>query len=157
SVEIDLKPLETFPLQPEHIPLQIYYEDDNFAVTEKPAGLVVNPGAGVVSPMMVHGLLFHFKNLSSAGGENHPGSVHRLDKTPYGLLIVAKNDGADALLSRNFKERRIEKTYLALVHGKLRQSSGENLLNIGRHPTIRTRMAVQQGRPAQTAYRVLEE
>jgi 23S rRNA pseudouridine1911/1915/1917 synthase len=157
SIEIDLKPLETFPLQPEHIPLQIHYEDDNFAVTEKPAGLVVHPGAGVARPTMVHGLLFHFKNLSTAGGESRPGIVHRLDKKTSGLLLVAKNDRAHALLSRDFQERRIEKTYLALVHGKLRRESGEILLNIGRHPTMRTRMSVRRGRSAHTDYRVLEE
>ena len=146
SIEIDLKPLETFPLQPQHIPLQIYYEDEDFAVTEKPAGLAVHPGVGTGGATMVHGLLFHFQNLSKAGGESRPGIVHRLDKKTSGLLIVAKNDRTHALLSREFQERRVEKTYQALVHGRLPQASGEILLNIGRHATIRTRMAAQRAR-----------
>ena len=89
SIEVDLKPLETFPLQPQHIPFQIYYEDEDFAVIEKPAGLAVHPGAGTDGATMVHGLLFYFQNLSKAGGERRPGIVHRLDKKTSGLLIVA--------------------------------------------------------------------
>ena len=92
AIEIDLKPLEPSPLEPKHIHLQIYYEDESFAVVEKPAGLVVHPGAGTGGITMVHGLLFHFQNLSKTGGEGRPGIVHRLDKKTSGLLIVAKND-----------------------------------------------------------------
>src|SRR5262249_7120825 len=99
-IEVDLKPLTTVPLQPQHIPLQIYYEDEHFAVVEKPAGLVVHPGAGTGGATMVHGLLYHFQSLSNAGGEGRPGIVHRLDKKTSGLLIVAKNDRVHALLSR---------------------------------------------------------
>jgi len=157
-IEVDLRPLATVPLQPQHIPLQIYYEDELFAVVEKPAGLVIHPGAGTGGDTMVHGLLYHFQNLSKAGGEGRPGIVHRLDKKTSGLLIVAKNDRVHALLSRAFQERRIEKTYLALVHGKPARESGEVSLNIGRHSTIRTRMAAQRnkGRPALTEYRIRE-
>jgi 23S rRNA pseudouridine1911/1915/1917 synthase len=159
SIEIDLQPLESFPLEPKHIPLQIYYEDEDLAVVEKPAGLVVHPGVGTGPATMAHGLLFHFQNLSQAAGEGRPGIVHRLDKKTSGLLIVAKNDRAHALLSRGFQERRVEKTYLALVHGKLPRPSGEIELNIGRHSTERTRMAVQRsgGRSAHTEFRVVEE
>ena len=157
-IEVDLKPLATVPLQPQHIPLQIYYEDEHFAVVEKPAGLVVHPGAGGGGSTLVHALLYHFQNLSNAGGAGRPGIVHRLDKKTSGLLIVAKNNRVHALLSRAFQERRIEKTYLALVHGKPARESGEVALNIGRHSTIRTRMAAQRnkGRPALTEYRIRE-
>ena len=158
AVEIDLQPAAQAPLQPEQIPLQIYYEDDDLAVIEKPAGLVVHPGAGTGSKTVVHALLYHFRNLSSAGGEGRPGIVHRLDKKTSGLLIVAKNDRTHVRLSRAFEDKRIEKTYLALVHGKLPHPSGEIALNIGRHATARTRMAAKSagGRPAHTAYRVLQ-
>jgi 23S rRNA pseudouridine1911/1915/1917 synthase len=159
SIEIDLQPPESFPLEPKHIPLQIYYEDEALAIVEKPAGIVVHPGVRTGPATLVHGLLFHFQNLSQVAGEARPGIVHRLDKKTSGLLIVARTDAAHALLSRAFQDRRVEKTYIALVHGKLPRPSGEIELNIGRHSTIRTRMAVQQsrGRSAYTEYCVLEE
>jgi 23S rRNA pseudouridine1911/1915/1917 synthase len=159
SIEIDLQPLDSTPLEPKHIPLQIHYEDEDLAVVEKPAGIVVHPGVGTGPSTMVHGLLFHFKNLSKAGGEGRPGIVHRLDKKTSGLLIVAKNDRTHALLSQAFQQRRVEKTYVALVQGKLSQTSGEIEMNIGRHSSIRSRMAPQRsgGRSAHTEYRVIEE
>jgi 23S rRNA pseudouridine1911/1915/1917 synthase len=120
---------------------------------------VVHPGAGTGTNTLVHGLLFKFRNLSSAGGEGRPGIVHRLDKWTSGLLIVAKNDWSHARLTKAFQDRAVEKTYLALVHGRLRQASGEIALNIGRHSTLRTRMSVHQGkgRGALSSYRRLEE
>jgi 23S rRNA pseudouridine1911/1915/1917 synthase len=158
NVEVDLKPLTGSSLAPRHIPFQIVFEDDDLAVIEKPAGLVVHPGAGTGDATIVHGLLFHFRNLSGMGGEARPGIVHRLDKWTSGLLIVAKNDWIHARLSRAFQDRRVEKTYIALVHGRLLRSEGEIELNIARHSTIRTRMSAQakRGRAAFSAYRVLE-
>jgi 23S rRNA pseudouridine1911/1915/1917 synthase len=159
AIDVDLKPLAPPTLQPEHIPLQIYYEDEDLAVIEKPAGLVVHPGAGTTNQTVVHGLLFHFQSLSGAGGDARPGIVHRIDKWTSGLLVIAKNDQAHTRLSRAFQERHVEKTYIALVHGKLPRSTGEVALNIGRHSSVRTRMAAvrQRGRTAFTSYRVLEE
>jgi 23S rRNA pseudouridine1911/1915/1917 synthase len=108
---------------------------------------------------MVHGLLFHFQNLSKAGGESRPGIVHRLDKWTSGLLVVAKDDWTHSCLSRAFQERKVQKSYLALVHGRLANSTGEISFSIGRHSTIRTRMSAHaaKGRRALSKYRVIEE
>jgi 23S rRNA pseudouridine1911/1915/1917 synthase len=158
TVEIDLNALEPATLTPEHIPLQIVYEDSDIAVIEKPAGLVVHPGSGVRSGTLVHALLYHFRNLSDFGGEGRPGIVHRIDKWTSGLLIVAKNNETHALLGKAFQNRKIEKTYLALVHGRMSQDSGTIEKQVARHPTIRTRMAVleNRGRMAHTEYKSVE-
>jgi 23S rRNA pseudouridine1911/1915/1917 synthase len=158
TIEVDLQALQAAPLTPEQIPLQIYFEDQDLAVIEKPAGIAVHPGSGTKTGTVVHGLLFHFQNLSTAGGEARPGIVHRLDKNTSGLLIVAKNNVAHARLSKAFHDRQIEKTYIALVHGRLQHATGTIELSVGRHPTLRTKMAAGQprGRSAHTEYRTLE-
>jgi 23S rRNA pseudouridine1911/1915/1917 synthase len=159
TIEVDLRALEPAPLTPEQIPLQIYFEDQDLAVIEKPAGMVVHPGSGTGSGTVVHGLLFHFQNLSDVGGTARPGIVHRLDKRTSGLLIVAKNNVAHARLSKDFQDRKIQKSYLALVHGKLAHETGTIELLVGRHPTVRTKMAAgkEHGRSAYTEYRVMEQ
>jgi 23S rRNA pseudouridine1911/1915/1917 synthase len=158
TVEVDLNSTEPSPLTGEHIPLQIHFEDTDLAVIEKPAGLVVHPGSGVKSGTVVNALLHHFKNLSDFGGDSRPGIVHRIDKWTSGLLLIAKNNPAHARLGTAFQDRRIQKTYIALVHGKLTRSGGTIEKTIGRHPTIRTRMAAldNRGRAAHTEYTVLE-
>jgi len=159
TIEIDLGALEPAPLTPKQLPLQIYFEDKDLAVVEKPAGVVVHPGSGTGGGTLVHGLLFHFQNLSDMGGKNRPGIVHRLDKWTSGLIIVAKNNVAHARLSQAFQDRQIQKSYLALVHGRPRLDSGTIELSIGRHPSIRTKMAAatEKGRSAYTEYRVVEQ
>jgi 23S rRNA pseudouridine1911/1915/1917 synthase len=159
AIEVDLTPLERPQLEAVPIQFPVVFEDDDLAVIEKPAGLVVHPGAGTGSATVVHGLLFHFRNLSAAGGEGRPGIVHRLDKLTSGLLVIAKNDWSHVRLSRAFQDRTVEKTYIALVHGRPSKLSGEIALKIGRHPTARTRMSAQtrRGREALSTYRVLEE
>ena len=158
TIEVDLQSVQPVPLTPEQIPLQIYFEDDNLAVIEKPAGMVVHPGSGTKTGTVVHGLLFHFKNLSSTGGASRPGVVHRLDKKTSGLLIVAKSNVAHVRLSRAFQSREIQKTYVALVHGKLPKPTGTIELAVGRHPKVRTKMAAggARGRSAYTEYRAME-
>jgi 23S rRNA pseudouridine1911/1915/1917 synthase len=158
TIELDLRPIEQTPISPEQLPLQIYFEDADLAVIEKPAGVVVHPGSGSRGGTVANALLFHFQNLSDVGGEGRPGIVHRLDKKTSGLLIVAKNNVAHARLSAAFQDRKVQKTYLALVHGKPRRPSGTIELTVGRHPTIRTKMAAGQvkGRTAHTEYKVLE-
>lgn len=158
TIEVDLHALEQAPLAAEEIPLHIYFEDDDLAVIEKPAGLVVHPGSGTSSGTIVHALLFHFQKLSDAGGAARPGIVHRLDKKTSGLLIVAKNNVAHARLSKEFQDREIQKTYVALVHGKLQRETGTIELPVGRHPTARTKMAAgnPKGRSAHTEYQVME-
>jgi len=158
-IEVDLETSRAPSLEPQDIPFRIVYEDDDLAVIEKPAGLVVHPGAGTSEGTLVHGLMFKFRSLSGAGGDSRPGIVHRIDKWTSGLLIVARNDWTHARLSRAFQDRAVEKTYLALVHGRMRQPSGDIALNIGRHSAVRTRMSVQQGRgrSALSSYRRLKE
>ena len=159
TVEVDPESQPHADLEPQSIPLNVVYDDEDLAVIEKPAGLSVHPGAGTGNETIVHALLFRFKNLSSAGGEARPGIVHRIDKWTSGLLIVAKNDEAHVQLSRAFQERTVEKRYLTLVHGKMAKPSGEIALNIGRHPRIRTRMSTHKGRGrvALSTYRTIEE
>src|SRR5437867_4118036 len=158
-IELDIRPLEPVPLRAEQLPLQIYFEDQDLAVIEKPAGVVVHPGSGTGSGTLVHGLLFHFQNLSDMGGVRRPGIVHRLDRWTSGLIVVAKNNVAHARLSQAFQDRQIQKSYLALVHGRPRLDSGTIELSIGRHPSIRTKMAAatEKGRSAYTEYRVVEQ
>ncbi|PYS02970.1 MAG: RluA family pseudouridine synthase [Acidobacteria bacterium] len=158
TVELEFHVLEPAPISAEQIPLQIYFEDQNLAVIEKPAGVVVHPGSGIRNGTIANALLFHFKNLSDVGGESRPGIVHRLDKKTSGLLIVAKNNIAHARLSAAFQGREVQKTYLALVHGRPARDVAAIDLAVGRHPRIRTKMAAGQlrGRAAFTEYKVLE-
>ena len=144
-------------VRPEPIPLEIIYEDDDVAVVEKSAGIVVHPAAGNQTGTLVHSLLYHFGHLSAAGGKDRPGIVHRLDKWTSGLMVIAKSDPAHVRLAGDFQERRVQKTYIALVHGRLARQRGTVELGIGRHPSVRTRMAARvQGRPARTEYVVME-
>ena len=147
-------------MQPEPRPLRIAYEDDALLVVDKPAGLVVHPGAGHDRGTLVHALLAHCgPALSRVGGPRRPGIVHRLDRGTSGLLVVAKTDAAHLALARQLKARTVERHYLALVHGTVEHTEGQVDLPLGRHPHDRLRMAVRPGgagRPASTRYRVLE-
>jgi len=159
TIEVDLRAADPASLTPEQIPLQIHFEDQDLAVIEKPAGLVVHPGSGTRAGTVANALLFHFQNLSDVGGEGRPGIVHRLDKKTSGLLIVAKNNVAHARLSSAFQDRKILKSYLALVHGKPRRPSAAIELAVGRHSAIRTKMAAGQtkGRAAYSEYKIVEQ
>jgi 23S rRNA pseudouridine1911/1915/1917 synthase len=146
----------------EEIPLDIVYEDDDLAVINKPAGMMVHAGAGTTEDernrgTLVNALLHHFGTLSNVSGELRPGIVHRLDKETSGCLVAAKNDVAHRHLSKQFTDRTVEKVYLALVAGKPREQSGVIENKIGRHPVHRQRMSVcsPRGRAARTEYRVL--
>lgn len=142
-------------LQPETVPFEIVYEDEAIIVLDKPPGVVVHPSPGHATGTLVQGLLKHCTNLSGIGGVKRPGIVHRLDKDTSGLLVAAKNDQAHAFLAGQFKGGEVRKCYAALVHGCLRNDSGEILHSIGRHPTKRKKMAVvhQGGRRALTLWR----
>jgi len=157
KIELTEPPVEKIENQPEPIPLEILFEDKDLIVINKPAGLVVHPGAGHRSGTLVNALLHHCPTLSGIGGKERPGIVHRLDKETSGCLVVAKNDVAHRELARQFAERTVEKIYLALVTGKLRKHSGVIDEKIGRHPVHRQRMSVasSRGRAAKTDYRVV--
>lgn len=156
-IELSEPPLEKIETLPEQIPLEVLFEDDDLIVINKPAGLVVHPGAGHREHTLVNALLNHCTTLSGIGGKERPGIVHRLDKETSGCLVAAKNDSAHRDLSRQFAERTVEKTYLALVAGKLRRVTGVIDEKIGRHPVYRQRMTAtaSRGRAAKTEYRVV--
>jgi len=156
-VEVNEPPPDKIDNQPEAIPLDVLYEDEDLIVINKPAGLVVHPGAGHREHTLVNALLHHFPKLSGIGGKERPGIVHRLDKETSGCLVVAKTDEAHRGLSEQFEQRSVEKIYLALVSGRLRKNAGTVQEKIGRHPADRQRMstASRRGREAKTEYRVL--
>ena len=156
-VLVEPPPAPAIP-QPENIPLEILYEDAHLAVVVKPCGMVVHPAAGNESGTLVNALLYHLDHLGSIGGEIRPGIVHRLDKDTSGLLLVAKDDAAQIALSRQLQMREMEKHYLALVEGHLREVEGRVEASIARSKTDRKKMAVDpQGRDAVTLWRTLEE
>jgi 23S rRNA pseudouridine1911/1915/1917 synthase len=140
----------------EEIPLHVVYEDQDLAVINKPAGMMVHAGSGASDDArsrgtLVNALLHRFQLLSSTGGELRPGIVHRLDKQTSGLIIVAKNDRAHAALARLFSARQILKTYLALVHGSVERQKGTITAAIGRDPVRRTRMTTRVHENARSA------
>ncbi len=162
-VVVTVLPPEPLDLEPEAIPLCIVYEDEELLVVDKPAGLAVHPSPGHSRHTLVHAVLAHCPDLSGVGGTERPGIVHRLDKDTSGLIIVAKNDKAHLSLARQLKERKVEKTYLALVEGRFKQAEGVIDAPIGRHPRHRKRMAVVErgtsvrSREARTRYRLVRE
>lgn len=157
AVELEEPEIEKIEAQPEQIALEILFEDDDLLVLNKPAGIVMHPGAGHQQHTLVNALLAHCKNLSGIGGKERPGIVHRLDRETSGCLVVAKNDATHRDLSRQFAARTMTKIYLALVAGTLRKSTGVIDKAIARHPVHRQRMSIarRQGRSAKTEYRVL--
>jgi 23S rRNA pseudouridine1911/1915/1917 synthase len=145
---------------PQAIPLDIIFENDDLLVVNKPAGMVVHPAAGHAQGTLVNAVLGHAPGLDGVGDEQRPGIVHRLDRDTSGLIVVAKNDAAHRALQRQFKDREVEKVYLALVDGHPPTKTGRIEAAIGRDLRNRKRMAVvpeRRGRPAVTEYRVLEK
>ena len=157
SIEFDPGSVPPLKAEPEDIPLQVLYEDDDLAAIDKPAGMVVHAGAGVHSGTLVNALLHHFASLSKTGGDLRPGIVHRLDRFTSGVLLVAKNDAAHQFLARQFSGREVEKVYLTLVHGAVHPDHGRIDKPIARDPVHRARMTtrVASGRKAWSEYRVL--
>jgi 23S rRNA pseudouridine1911/1915/1917 synthase len=150
---------EPVDYKPEPIPLDILYQDRHIVVLNKPAGLVVHPAPGHASGTLVNALLHHCPDLGGIGGEIRPGIVHRLDKDTSGAMVVAKNAAALEALAKQFKDRTVRKTYLALVYGELKKDAGTIDLPIGRHPVHRKQMSTttRKGRPAQTVWQVREQ
>jgi 23S rRNA pseudouridine1911/1915/1917 synthase len=156
-IEIEVLPRPPLAAQPEDIPIELLYEDADFVVVNKPAGMVVHAGAGARSGTLVNALLHRLKTLSSEGGVLRPGIVHRLDRGTSGALVVARNDAAHRALAAQFRARTVQKTYLALLHGRLQRDAGIIELPIARDPRHRTRMTarLRSGRQASTRWRVL--
>jgi 23S rRNA pseudouridine1911/1915/1917 synthase len=157
DVVVLLPPPQVMTLEAEAIPLRIVYQDEDVIVVDKPPGLTVHPAAGHPSGTLVNALLTICPELANIKGTLRPGIVHRLDKDTSGLLVVAKNEAAQASLTGQLKEREVHKVYLALVRGRVEPPQGVIDAPIGRHPRRRQRMAVVEGgRAAQTRYRVRE-
>jgi 23S rRNA pseudouridine1911/1915/1917 synthase len=149
---------------PEDIPLEIVYEDDDLAVVNKPAGMMVHAGSGATDEArsggtLVNALLYRFPSLSTIGGDLRPGIVHRLDKETSGLILIAKNDPTHEALAEMFASRQITKTYVALVHGNLPEDGATIQAPISRDSVRRTRMTTRRlegARHAISHYRVVE-
>ncbi len=158
EVCISLPELQQLDVQPENIPLDIIYEDEDIVVVNKARGMVVHPAAGNYSGTLVNALLFHCKNLSGINGVIRPGIVHRLDKDTSGIMICAKNDTAHLSLSKQIQEKTAKRTYLAVVRGNIKADSGVIDTQIARDKSDRKKMAVvkEGGRNAVTEYEVLE-
>ena len=157
TVSIALPDAEPNRVEAQDIPIRVLYQDDDLAVVYKPSGMVVHPAAGNPDGTLVNALLKHLDHLSGIGGEIRPGIVHRIDKDTSGLLLVAKNDFSHLSLSEQIKAHSVQRAYMAIVQGGMRQESGFVEGPIGRHPTDRKKMAiVPGGRDAKTYWRVLE-
>ncbi len=159
SVEIHIPAPVPSALVPEDILLDIVFENDDLMVVNKPAGMVVHPAAGHSSGTLVHAALGHAPEMEGIGGEQRPGVVHRLDKDTSGLILMAKNDQAHQWLQNQFKSRRVEKVYLALVDGAPPTPTGRVETAIGRDSAHRKQMSVvpaAKGREAITEYHILE-
>lgn len=142
SVLVTVPEAVEYAVKPENIPIEIVYEDADFAVVNKPQGMTVHVGNGNESGTLVNALLYALDHLSGVGGVLRPGIVHRIDKDTTGLLVVAKNDKAHVSLAGQIAEKSCHRTYFALLEGNLKEERGSVVTDIGRHPTDRLKMAV---------------
>ncbi len=159
EVKIIIPPPKETQIIPQNIPLDIYYEDDDLLVVNKPKGMVVHPANGNEDGTLVNALMFHCKDsLSGINGEIRPGIVHRIDKDTSGLLVVAKNDFAHEHLAEQFRMHSINRIYNAIVYGNVKDDEGDINAPIGRHKTDRKKFCVtnQNSKSAFTHYKVLE-
>lgn len=156
-IEIDLIAIPDFTnVEPEEIPLEIVYEDDNLAVINKQQGLVVHPANSCPNHTLVNALLYHFKQLSDNGEKFRPGIVHRLDKLTSGLMVVAKNNESHVFLAKQLADHTLGRTYVALCDGEFKEISGDIIKPIAHNPKDYKKMAiVSTGKYAETHYEVL--
>ena len=150
---------EAIDILPQPLDLSIIYEDEFLLLLSKPPGLVVHPGSGNSQGTLVNGLVHYCQSIAGVGDNLRPGIVHRLDKDTSGIMLVAKKDFVHRKLVDDFKNRRLTKEYLTLLHGVLKDKSGRLVASIGRHPVHRQKMAVKEhgGRYAVSNWQVLEE
>ncbi len=158
TVQVSMLPPEPIGVLPEDIPVNILFEDDYIVVVNKPAGMVVHPGAGVKTGTLVNALLHKCKGLSGIGGRIRPGIVHRLDKDTSGVIVIAKNEFAHNSMVNQFKLRRVEKSYVAVVEGNMKGDYGSFSSKIGRHLTNRLKMSsnTKSGKESLTLWKVME-
>ena len=151
SVSLTIPEATAYAVQAENIPIEIVYEDGDFAVVNKPKGMTVHVGNGNETGTLVNALLYALDSLSGVGGVLRPGIVHRIDKDTTGLLVVAKNDKAHVSLAEQIACKSCKRTYYALLEGNLKTDSGRIETEIGRHPTDRLKMAVTEHGKGKTA------
>jgi 23S rRNA pseudouridine1911/1915/1917 synthase len=157
EVLVMIPELQTVGIEPQNLPLPIIYQDEDLVIVDKPKGMVVHPAVGNWDNTMVNALLYHVKDLSGINGELRPGIVHRLDKDTSGVMVVAKNDMAHRSLAEQIKVHSINREYIALVNGMIKENLGSIDAPIGRSKIDRKKMAVvANGRNAQSNYEVLE-
>jgi 23S rRNA pseudouridine1911/1915/1917 synthase len=159
KVEVEYELEKPQEIQPEKIPLEVLYSDSHLAIIEKPAGLVVHPGAGRRHHTLINALLYRFPDLKEIGPEERPGIVHRLDKDTSGLMVVARSQKAYELLQQQFRKKEVEKTYLGLVRGRMPAKKGKISWPLGRHVKHGERISVRTKKPreAETYYSVQKE
>jgi len=157
-VDLILPPLPAREIAPENIPLNIIYEDDDIIIINKQADLIVHPARGNTHGTLANALAFHFDRLSAVSGELRPGIVHRLDRNTTGVMVVAKTDTAHWRISRQFENRQVKKSYLAIVHGTPELNSDVINKPLGVHPKVREKYAIRPeiGKEAITLYQVIE-
>lgn len=158
-IRVEIPPAVPVTILPENIPLDILYEDDDVLIVNKPKGMVVHPCPGHYTGTLVNAIMYHCKDhLSGINGVIRPGIVHRIDKDTTGSLIVCKNDISHKFIAAQIKEHSVTRRYRGIVAGVVKESSGRIEGAIGRHPTERKKMAINEknGKPAVTHYKVLE-
>lgn len=157
SILITIPEAKEYSIEPENIPLDVIYEDNDIVVINKPRGMTVHPAPGVYSGTLVNALLYHCKDLSGINGILRPGIVHRIDKDTTGILVVAKNDKAHNHLAAQLKDHSMTREYVALVEGVMKNDFGTIDAPLARDPKDRIKIAiVKDGRKAVTHYKVLE-
>ena len=157
-IEADLPPLSPQVSEPEDIPVDIIYEDESLVVVNKPAGMVVHPGAGNKTGTLVNAMLHHCSALADTGDAIRPGIVHRLDKDTSGIIVIAKTDKAMRSLAKQFQNRTVRKTYVALVKGRVELDNGLVDMPLARHSGDRKKMTIERegGKHARTIYHVVK-
>ncbi len=154
---LSLPEVETSYAEPENIPIDVVYQDEDIAVINKAQGMTVHAGNGNKDKTLVNALLYHIDNLSGINGVIRPGIVHRIDKNTSGLLVVAKNDKAHLSLAKQIENKTCKRIYVALLEGVLKEDEGTIETFIGRDPKCRTKMAVtKSGRKAITDFKVIK-
>lgn len=159
QVEVFFPDAKELDIEPENIPLDILYEDEDIIIVNKPKQMVVHPAPGHYSGTLVNALMYHCgKELSGIGGSQRPGIVHRIDMDTTGSLLICKNDMAHQSLSAQLKEHSINRIYEAVVHGNIKDDEGTINAPVGRHPTDRKKMSIhaKNGRNAVTHYKVIQ-
>ena len=158
AISLSIPEVEEYAVKAENIPIDILYQDEDFAIVNKPKGMSVHVGNGTTEGTLVNALLYALDNLSGIGGVLRPGIVHRIDKDTTGLLVVAKRDKAHVSLAKQIAEKTCFRRYYALLEGNVKTDSGRIATDIGRHPTERLKMAVLsdgRGKYAVTDYEVV--